>query len=394
MSLRLLLAALPALLAAAACSGGGESLPFGLQSEVVVGANRPAALAFAPDGRLFFAEQYTGAIRIVSADGRLQEEPFARLPVSDYLGLDWGLTGLALHPDFEENHYVYAFYSVLTDQETLSRPTLVRLSEQDGVAVEETVIMDDFPRTDPERPGFNANGRIAFGPDGFLYLSIGDYDQAGPAQDISTPVGSLLRIDPEDGSAPADNPFADDPDADPRIFAYGFREPFPFIFHPATGAIYGTDNTPYTCEELNIIAAGGNYSWPDVGEFPFADCRAAGQTPAIHYFAREGMQPGDFLSFVEVSGLAFVSGDKYPALGDSLIVCESQRAVVNEQQSPGVLRRLTLAGENLDQVATSDILVKACRGDVQTAPDGTVYYSTDSEIRRLQPGSDQLPPPR
>lgn len=384
--LRLILLCLPVLLAAFACSDGGESLPFGLKSEVLASADRPSAIAVAPDGRVFFAEQYTGAIRVISADGTLQAEPVAVLPVSTYLDLDWGVTGLAVDPDFEENHVIYAFYSAATQDETITQPALVRLTEQDGKAVEQEVVTEDFPETDPAHPGYNANGAIHFGADGLLYVSLGDYDTAPRAQDLSNPIGKLLRINPADGGAAEGNPLAAQAGADPRIFAYGFREPFPFALHPEAGVIYGTDNTPYTCEELNVIEPGVNYSWPDVGQFPFADCAANGQTPGIHYFARPDMNPGDYLSFVEVSGLAFAQGDTYPNLGDSLIVCESQRSDVNGVDSAGVLRRLTLTGSDFKQVASDDVLINACRGDVAASPDGVVYYTTEKEIRRLDPG--------
>jgi hypothetical protein len=97
-----------------ACGGDGEEeLPFGLQSEVVTNADHVSDMVFAPDGRMFFAEQYTGTIRVISGDGQLQDEPFVQVTVAEWLTLDWGLTGLALDPDFQDNHYVYAFYTAV-----------------------------------------------------------------------------------------------------------------------------------------------------------------------------------------------------------------------------------------------------------------------------------------
>jgi glucose/arabinose dehydrogenase len=378
--------------------GGGDSLPFGLKTEVATQADRARAMAFAPDGRLFFAEQYTGAIRILQADGTLQADPFAQLQVANYIDLDWGLTGLALDPDFADNHFVYAFYSEpVTEggQNPTAKPTLVRFTEENGRATEETVITDDFPETPSTHAGFNANGRIHFGPDGTLYASIGDYDMGGKDDpdrerlaDAREPIGKLLRIDPENGDPAPRNPFADEADADPRVFATGFRDPFPFTFHPQTEAIYGTDNTPNTCEELNIIVAGEDYGWPNVGEFPFSDCSAGDQVDAIHLFSRENTAPESFLSLVEVSGLAFVPGSRYPTLGDSLFVCESQKSVIQPATSAtkGVLRRLILGGTDFDQVSGNDVIVKDCKGDLAVAPDGTLYYANEGEIRRLLPG--------
>lgn len=359
--------------AGTAC-GGGES-PFGVKSERVTEAERPAAISFAPDGRLFYAEQFTGNIRVVDVDGQLQEEPFAHVDVATYIELDWGLTGLALDPDFETNHYVYVFLTEPIDPETpVARPLVVRFTDQNNQGVDREVIVGDLPETFPATPGFNANGSLHFGPDGFLYLSLGDYDTPGLVGDLTNPIGKMLRVSKEDGSPAEDNPFVNDPVVDQRIFAHGFREPFDFAFHPETGQVYGSDNTTVSCETLNLITAAGNYGWPDVGEFPYDDCQAGEGTKGIHLFAREEMEPSDFLSFVLVSGLEFASADVYPLLGDALLVCESETKL---------MRRLVLSGANFDLVAEDDVVLKNCDGDIATSPDGIVYYSNQTEIRRL-----------
>ncbi len=361
-----------------ACGGGGN--PFGVKSEFVVEADNPAAMAFAPDGRLFYVEQFTGNIRVVTAAGELLEQPFAQVELA--LFLEWGLTGIAVDPDFEENEYVYAFLTETVDPDTpIGTPVVIRFTDRNNQGVDPEVIVDDLPESLPAAPGFNANGNIHFGPDGFLYVSLGDYDTPALVQELSAPVGALLRVSKEDGSPPDDNPFADDPDADPRIFAYGFREPFDFAFHPETGQVNGSDNTTVSCEELNLIEAGSNYGWPDVGEFPWPDCHAGDQVDAIHFFALEGMEPGEFLAFVEVSGLEFVSADVYPLLSDALLVCESLT---------GLMRRLVLTGSDFDQVAADEegvdnIVVEDCDRDIATSPDGIIYYSNETEIRRLVP---------
>jgi glucose/arabinose dehydrogenase len=366
-------------LATVATACGGDENPFGVKSELVTAADHPAAMAFAPDGRLFYAEQLTGNIRVVTAEGELLEEPFAQVELALYI--EWGLTGLALDPDFETNHYVYAFFTEPVDPDTpIGRPAVVRFTDSSNKGVDPEVIVGDLPETLPAAPGFNANGRIHFGPDGFLYVSLGDYDTPELVQDLSNPVGKMLRVSKEDGSPAPDNPFVDDPEADPRIFAYGFREPFDFAFEPGTGQIYGSDNTPVSCEELNLIQPGANYGWPEVGEFPYADCEASEETKAIHLFAQEGMQPGDFLSMVVVSGLEFVSGDTYPLLGDSLLVCESE-------SETKLMERLTLSGSEMDQVTAEDVVVEDCQSDIAVSPDGIIYYSNEEEIRRLVPES-------
>ena len=400
-----LLLALCFSLLALGMSCGGESNPFKVKSERVTQADSVSAMQFAPDGRLFYAQQ-AGDVRIISADGSPQSEPFTHVDAA--LNIEWGLTGLALDPDFAANHYVYIYYSqpISEQEETITpapgstaspttvvrktaRPVVVRFTDQNGKGEEQKVIVGDLPVTLPEHPGFNANGKIHFGKDGFLYITVGDYDVQfnvpdHPSQSLSTPIGKLLRVNKEDGAAAPGNPFLDRPDADPRIFAYGFREPFDFAVHPQTGKIFGSDNTPVNCEELNIVEAGGNYGWPKVGDFPYPDCGSGGQKQAIHYFAREGRQPGDFLSFVEISSFAFVTAAKYPTLGDALVVCQ-----LGSENSAGPaeprMRRISLAAPGFDQVTADDVVVKDCKLSLAVSPDGTVYYSNDKEIRKLLP---------
>ena len=375
---------------------------FGLRTDVVTPADRVREIAFAPDGRIFFAEQVTGNIRIIQADGTVQSQPFATLAVADYIQLDWGLTSLALDPDFESNGYVYAFFTepLNTQDQPLGptgRPQIVRFTDENGIGVDRTLISDDFPETAIAHPGFNANGRLAFGPDGYLYASLGDYDEfenpSNPVQDLSTPIGKLLRIDPADGSAAPGNPFEGDDAADARVYAYGFRDPFPITFDPDSETLYGTDNTTVTCEELNVIEPGANYGWP-AGEFPYADCEAGEQDGVIHNFARDGMDPIDFVSFVEVSSLVFSSGDRYPSMGAGLIVCESWRSQsADGALSPGVLRRIVL-NDTGDGVVSSDAIVRDCRGAVSVAADGTIYYANDTEIRKLEIGPPDADSPQ
>ena len=376
-------------LVAAACGGGGGGNPFGVESELVTDAAQADALAFAPDGRLFYAEHWTGNIRVMTADGELLEDPFATVP-DIAADIQTGLTGLALDPEFETNGFVYAYFTQIIDPSLprSARPMVIRFTDSGNRGTDVKIIADDLPEVNSKSP-FNSAGNVHFGPDGFLYVTDGDHDmprKTGPQgdelpQDLGTTIGKILRIDKEDGSAPPDNPFFGETGADPRIFAYGFRSGFNFAVHPETNAIYGSDNSGTTCEELNIIEKGSDYGWPQVNETPF-DCSAPEQIQPIHLFAREGMGPGDFDSTVGVSGMEFVSSKVYPLLGDSLLVCESRTQL---------MRRLVLAGANFDEVTEDDVIAKDCWLDVTTSPDGIVYYSNLKEIRRLVPSDVTTP---
>ena len=400
---KLLLSLLFSTLVAVACGGNGDGGgnggggdgneveetpgPFAQPSEVVTPAANVDAMEFAPDGRLFYVEHWSGDIRIVSADGELLPEPFAHVDVP--LSVALGLTGLALDPDFETNHYVYILYSEVLSEgpPAESKPAVARFTDEDNKGTEMTLLIDDLPEVNPER-SFNVNGSLHFGPDGFLYLTLGDYDQPGEVgpngsplpQDLGSPIGKMLRVNKEDGSAAADNPFVDDPSADPRIYAYGFRGAFNFVFHPETGQLYGSDNSGSVCEEINIIEAGGNYGYTQPTATPFSNCPSLPGTPAIHYPTASGLSPESLGSSVGVSGMEFIAGDEYPVLGDSLVFCES---------GTKRLRRVVLTPTN--QVTADDVISLDCWLDVTVGPDGLVYYANLTEIRRLTPAE---PSPR
>jgi len=388
-ALFLLLLSLLALIGA--CGGGGDGdgdepgSKFSLTSEVVAPASNADAIAFAPDGRLFFAEHWTGAIRVVSAEGEPLPDPWATVPNLSS-NLYWGLTGLAIDPEFESNGYVYALYTeqVREGPPLIGKPVVVRFTEQDGKGTDPQVIVDDLPEADGAAQ-FNLNGSLHFGPDGFLYLTLGDYDRRtdlGPfgqklPQDLGSPIGKILRISKLDGSAPPDNPFVDQEGADPRIFAYGFRNHFNFDFHPETGRLYGSDNGGRTCEEINIVEDGADYGWPSTEQTPF-DCAGTPQQPPIHLLALDGMKPNDLDSEVGVTGIEIISGAVYPTLGDSLVVCEARSQL---------MRRLLLESPAFERVTAADAIEREC-AEVATSQDGLIYYSTVYEIRRLVPPAE------
>lgn len=390
----ILLACLLAL--AAACDGGGgdgqspgadgppaevEQLPrLESTTELVTKADFPVALAVAPDGRLFYNEFNTGDVRVVTADGELLAKPFAHVDVASqgYPPSEWGLIGLALDPDFQENGYVYVYYmEPIREVEPadeirstiVAKPVVVRFTDQDSVGVDQTVILDDLPESDPEKYPWHVAGNLHFGPDGFLYVSIGDMRHAELAVDLSIAQGKILRVNKEDGSAPADNPLVGEANADPRIYAYAFRNPFDFAIDPATGALYAADNGDLGCDELNVVRPGEDHGWRGVSKPE--DCLAQEGVPPIYLFARPGLDPEE--STVAPSGMEYVGSDRYPALTGSLLVCE---------WTSGHMRRLVL-NESGDQVIDEAVVVEDCLISIAAGPDGTIYYSNQEEVRRL-----------
>ncbi|MEO0478329.1 MAG: PQQ-dependent sugar dehydrogenase [Planctomycetota bacterium] len=221
---------------------------------LVVLPQPPGKMAVAPDGRIFLTELMTGSIRILSPGTGLQAMPFATLTVQS--GGHQGLLGLALSPDFETDSLVFATAVVPAAGGQPVRTQLWRWREDSGLGVDATLLLDDLPAA-----AINNAGTLLFDSTGMLLLSIGDVEQPSLAQDPNSFAGKILRLDPNDGSAPSDNP-----DPTSLVFASGFRNTFAMAQHPEAGSIYAADNGPVSDDELNLLQGGKNYEWGSNGE--------------------------------------------------------------------------------------------------------------------------------
>lgn len=268
---------------------GGPSIRL---QRVADGLVAPMQLTAPQDGtgRRFVVDQ-VGVVRILTKEGRLLEEPFLDLR-ADIVELqdqydERGLLGLAFHPRFAQNGRLYAYYSVPP------QPGMPDSTDHANRLVELQVSRTNPNRAEPRArvlmelawPYSNHNGgTLAFGPDGYLYVALGDggnrddqgrghvpdwyeANAGGNGQDVEQNLmGSILRID-VDGSAvgraygiPADNPFVGKPGLD-EIWAYGLRNPFRIAFDAQTGTLFASDAGQELWEEINIIVKGGNYGW-------------------------------------------------------------------------------------------------------------------------------------
>lgn len=326
----------------------------GLITEVVAdGLQLPANLAFAPDGRLFLTEVTAGQVRVIE-NGHLRAEPFAKIDISTEG--EQGLLGLALDPEFARNGYVYLFYSEARDGKPW-RNRVVRLTERDGRGTDLRAVLDDLPIGGRHHSSGHNGGRVAFGPDGKLYVTLGDVGKPMNAQDKSKLTGKLLRLN-ADGSVPADNPFGGS-----LVYAYGLRNSYGVTFHPLTGVPYITDNGPDGHDEVNKIQTGGHYGWPEVNGIRrnkrFLD-------PIWDSHAERG----------GISGLTFYTGSLFPQYRDNLLFCVF---------TSGRLFRLRLDGPNYDQVEEEELLSDQCNLDVVTGPDGAIYITSVNRVLRLVP---------
>ncbi|MBI4504586.1 MAG: PQQ-dependent sugar dehydrogenase [Chloroflexi bacterium] len=215
------------------------------------GLEVPWGLVFAPDGRAFVSER-PGRIRVL-AGGQLQPAPWAVLPVA-HVG-EGGLLGLALHPQFPAEPYLYAYYTYRApDGRLLNRVVRLRAEGSRGGAAQ--TLLDDIPGA-----AIHDGGGLAFGPDGKLYVGTGDAAQRSVAPRPDSVAGKVLRIN-ADGSVPADNPFVGSP-----VYSLGHRNVQGFAWD-AQGRLYATEHGPSgedgrCCrDEVNLIVPGGNYGWP------------------------------------------------------------------------------------------------------------------------------------
>ncbi len=255
---------------------------------------RPISIAHAGDGSgRLFAGMQRGLVHVFDAKPDVKTTKVfldIQKKVADYWGPgqnEEGFLGLAFHPNYKKNGRLYVYY-------TAADPGHV------SVLSEFKVSKDEPNKADPssekelfriEQPYANHNGgSIEFGPDGYLYIGMGDggsaYDPHGNGQNLGVPLGKVLRIDvdkPADGKSygiPADNPFRADAKADARVFAYGFRNPWRLTFDAKTGRLWVADVGQDLWEEIDVVTKGGNYGWSGrEGSYPFGDGRTQGSAP-------------------------------------------------------------------------------------------------------------------
>lgn len=267
---------------------GGLTLPSGFAVEIVAtGLTGATALETTRDGRVFLCEQ-TGALRVVQG-GRLLPEPVLTLPVEAWW--ERGLIGVTVDPAFPHRPFVYVCY-VARHPSPHHRVSRFTLRGETADPASELVLLegDDQTKLGGKIPAGHQGGALHFGPDGLLYVAIGDQTAGLPAQDLGTFQGKLLRIR-SDGALPADNPFLRQAEGKYQaIWALGLRNPFTFAIRHPDGVMCINDVGGDRFEEVNRGTAGGNYGWP-ASEGPTDDARF---TAPLHVYPRASICGGDF----------------------------------------------------------------------------------------------------
>jgi len=315
----------------------------------------PWSIAFAPDGRIFVTER-VGKLRVIES-GELNRQPVKILDVGKGEG---GLLGLAIDPNFDENHHLYLYYTYSEFLTTYNK--IVRYTEKDNKLFDEKVLLDKIPGA-----SFHDGGRLKFGEDGKLYITTGDAGNADSAQDIKSLAGKILRIN-SDGTIPDDNPFEGS-----SVYSLGHRNPQGLDWDPVSGKLVVSEHGPsgergFAHDEVNVIEFGKNYGWPIVigGEYDpkYVD-------PIIH--------TGD--NTWAPSGATFYTSDNIPKWKGKYFIATLRG---------NHLRMLDLDIEK-NQVISSESLFSNTFGrlrDASMGPDGNLYLLTSNRDGRGSPAEN------
>ena len=350
----------------------------------------PFSIQPLPDGRILVSEKMKG-LRIVNTDGRISELVSGTPEVFDdgfEAVLVWGhgwLLDIALHPDYENNGWIYLHHTERCAECWLihrSFNRVVRGRIRNGQWVDEEEIWDPGPEYYSVIPDVGAGGRLAFDDAGFLYISVGIKGKSNfdGVQDLSKPWGKIHRVH-DDGRVPTDNPFIDNEGAYPTTWTYGHRSPQGLEFNLETGKLWSTEMGPRGGDELNLLLPGRNYGWPlySMGLNYDGTPIEYGEWLDITFDLNDIEQPVvDLTPAPAVSSFIFYEGKQFPnwrgnALVGSLKGSELYRIVLDEN----------------DRFVHYEVLIKqlARIRDIEMGPDGNVYllleHTDGGQIVRL-----------
>ncbi len=339
---------------------------------VVDGFEIPWAMTWLPGGDMLVTER-SGRLRIVR-DGALLPDPVPGVPEVHAEG-QGGLFDVLAHPDFASNRLLYLAYADPNNGASTTRVVRARF-ENDSLGELEEV----FKAVTQGRNG-HYGGKLAFDPDGYLFITLGDRQasptgdlEAHPAQDLSNHHGVLIRVH-DDGRVPDDNPFVGQADARPETWSYGNRNIQGLAIHAETGDVWTTEHGPQGGDELNRPQPGQNHGWPVIG---YGVNYRSGS--AIHGGTMgEGMEhPVHFwVPSIAASGLMIYTGDRFPEWHGNIFA----GGLAGQQ-----LARLTLSEDGLDVEREETLLQGIGRiRDVRQGPDGYIYVAVEDDDGGLSP---------
>ena len=339
--------------------------------EVARGLDTPWSLAFLPDGRMLVTER-AGRLHVVSPSGQVSS-PLDGVPAVHARG-QGGLLDVVVSPDFARDGRIFFSFAEPTRDGARTAVASARLNLE-AMRLED--LQPLFAQRDDPGGGHHFGSRLAFAPDGSLFVTLGDRNtRRERSQALDSHLGKIVRIQP-DGSVPPDNPFVGRAEALPEIWSIGHRNVQGAAIHPETGALWANEHGPRGGDEVNVVKAGANYGWPDVTygrdyvtRLPFGDATSReGVEEPLHYWVPTSIAP---------AGMAFHSGRAFPQWKGDLFI-----GALRGQ----MLVRLELDGERV--VAEHRLLenLGARIRDVREGPDGRLYLldETNGRILRLDP---------
>jgi glucose/arabinose dehydrogenase len=284
-----------------------------------------------------------------------------------------GLLEVMPHPRFAENRFLYLTYSKPGER---GNTTALARGRFDGKAL--TEVKDLFVADAWATGNAHFGSKLAFAPDGTLYMSVGERNDRTRAQDTSHHAGKILRLR-DDGSVPPDNPFVGRTGFRPEIYSYGHRNPQGLAVQPGTGQVWATEHGPQGGDELNLIQPGKNYGWP-VATF---GREYSGDVITNQPF-REGMEPPVtiWVPSIALSGMAFYTGDRLPGWkGDVFLGGLAGTQLHRVAFAPG--------GPRGREAILNELRLRV--RDVRQGPDGLLYLAIDANpngvILRIEPGT-------
>lgn len=352
-------------------------------TNIITGLPYPVCLDIAADGRYFISLKGGGndpavnaKVNVYNSNGTLQATLWDFTDSAE-IYFERGVLGVELDPDFATNHYVYVFYN---HKITTSRIRVVRLTETNGVGSNPTIIFD---LADPHTAGNHTGGNIHFGPDGKLYISLGDRATMANSQDITNnPFGKFLRLNP-DGTIPTDNPFYDDGNPtvgnDDRIWSYGHRNAFDFTFSTVNDSLYSSENGLNTWDEVNMIHKGGNYGWPTCEGFYNINSTTVACSMASSVLPLE-----DWAGPPAVTGVVIYDHTLMPEFTNHMLVVDYNNGNITNFTMDALPSADTVIATG-SVASTSNALI-----DITVGNEGCLYlvdggYTLNGRIRRMCP---------
>ena len=340
-----------------------QQLPF--QVSVVGQFKEPWAMTFLPDGRLLVSEK-KGALKLVALGATPAENKvgdISGIPEVDYGG-QGGFGDVVLHPHFADNGWVYLGYAEAGEDDTrggaVARAKLTLDDKGGGALSDLQVIWRQVPKVSGRG---HYGHRIAFGPDGMLWITSSERQKFDPAQDMQSNLGKIIRLN-EDGSTPADNPFAQQGGVAAQVWSLGHRNALGLAFD-AQGRLWEHEMGPKGGDELNLIERGKNYGYPIVSNGDHYDGRAIPDHDTRPEFAAPKVSWNPVIS---PAGLMFYSGEKFPQWkGNAFIGGLSSESLV----------RIEFDGTNAREATRYDMGERI--REVEQGPDGSLWLLEDED---------------